>query len=159
MVAETQARRDLQIADRYGNPNIGPLYDTNESGNRFYGIQIGGPIPVFNQKTGEILQMQATYAQSIATVRQFEIQSAQDVQAALNRYVQARKWAENYEADVLPNLRKAVESMNKLLQQNDPGVDVLKVLGVQRNYLTSFSAYLDALYEVSQARADLAAPE
>lgn len=157
MVAETQARLDLQIADRYGNPNVGPLYDTNESRNRFYGVQIGGPIPIFNQKSGEILQARATFAQAVATVRQFEIQSVQDVQAALARYVQARKWADNYAADVLPNLRKAVENMNTLLQQNEPGVDVLKVLGVQRNYLTSFSAYLDAVYEVSQARADLAA--
>ncbi len=156
-VAEAQGRLNLQIADRYGNPNIGPLFDANESGNRFYGIQIGGPIPVFNQKTGEILQARATFAQAVAGVRQFEVQSAQDVQAALARYAESRKWAERYAAEVLPNLRRAVEDMNKLLQQNEPGVDVLKVIGVQRNYLTAFSAYLDALYEVSQARADLAA--
>lgn len=157
MVAETQARLDLQVADRYGNPNIGPLYDTNESGNRFYGVQIGGPIPVFNKRTGEIMQARATFAQAIATVRQFEVQSAQDVQAALARLTQAQKWADQYATTVLPNLRKALADVNKLLAQNEPGVDVLKVIGVQRNYLTAFSAYLDALYEVSQARADLAA--
>lgn len=156
-VAEAQARLKLQIADRYGNPNVGPLYDYNESKVAFYGVQIGGPIPVFNQKRGEILQARATFAQAVAGVRQFEVQSAQDVQAALLRLEQARRWADRYATEVLPNLRKAVGDMNKLLEQNEPGVDVLKVIGVQRNYLTAFSAYLDALYEVSQARADLAA--
>lgn len=156
-VAEAKARLDLQIADRYGNPNFGPLFDYNETKNGFYGVQIGGPIPVFNQKRGEIFQARATYAQAIATVRQFEVQSAQDVQAALLRLAAAQKWADRYSGEVLPNLQRAVKDMNRLLEQNEPGVDVLKVIGVQRNYLTAFSAYLDALYEVSQARADLAA--
>ena len=156
-VAEAQARANLQVADRYGNPNLGPAFDYNETKNAFYGFQIGGPIPVFNTKRGEILQARATFARAVADVRQFEVQSAQDVQAALARFAEARKWADRYSAEVLPNLRRAVEDMNKLLEQNEPGVDVLKVIGVQRNYLTAFSAYLDALYEVSQARADLAA--
>jgi cobalt-zinc-cadmium efflux system outer membrane protein len=156
-VAEAQARLNLQIADSYGNPNFGPAFDYNETKNAFYGFQIGGPIPVFNQKRGEILQARATLAQAIATVHQFELQSVQDVQAALLRLTAAQKWADRYSAEVLPNLLRAVKDMNKLLEQNEPGVDVLKVIGVQRNYLTSFSAYLDALYEVSQARADLAA--
>ena len=151
----------LRAADaalqRGGHPNFGPLFDYNESKNAFYGVQIGGPIPVFNQKRGEILQARATFAQAIASVRQFEVQSAQDVQAALARLAAAQKWADRYSAVVLPNLLRAMKDMNKLLEQNEPGVDVLKVIGVQRNYLTAFSAYLDAQYEVSQARADLAA--
>ena len=154
---EAQARLRLQEADRYGNPNFGPIYERNETQNNFYGLQIGGPIPVFNRKSGEILQAQATFARALAEVRQFEVQSAQDVQAALARLAAARKWADSYTAEVLPNLKKATQDMNKLLEQNDPGVDVIKVIGVQRNYLRAFDAYLDALFEVSQARADLAA--
>ncbi len=103
------------------------------------------------------MQAQATFARAVAEVRQFEVQSTQDVQAALARFAEARKWADRYAKEVLPNLSQAVKDMNKLLEQNEPGLDVLKVIGVQRNYLTAFSAYLDALYEVSQARADLAA--
>jgi outer membrane protein TolC len=156
-VTEAQARLRLQIADRYGNPNFGPIYEFNETRNAFYGAQVGGPIPLFNKKTGEIMQAEAVYARAIADVRQFEIQSMQDVQAALARLTEAQRWAERYTAEVLPNLRQAVTDMNKLLAQNEPGVDVLKVIGVQRNYLTAFSTYLDALFEVSQARADLAA--
>lgn len=156
-VAEAQARLRLQEADRYGNLNVGPAFDYNESRNGFIGVQVGGPLPVFNRRRGEILQAQATLARAQADVRQFEIQSVQDVQAALARLAAARKWADSYTAEVLPNLRKAVEDTNKLFEQNDPGVDVLKVIGVQRNYLRAFDAYLDALFELSQARVDLAA--
>ncbi|HSQ55122.1 MAG TPA: TolC family protein [Gemmata sp.] len=154
---EAQARLRLQEADRYGNPNFGPIYEINETRNNFYGLQIGGPLPAFNRKTGEIIQAQATLARALAEVKQFEIQSGQDVQAALARLAAARKWADSYTAEVLPNLKKATQDMTKLLEQNDPGVDVIKVIGVQRNYLRAFDAYLDALFEVSQARADLAA--
>ena len=156
-VDEAQARLRLQVADRYGNPNFGPSFDYNETRNAFIGFQIGGPIPVFNKKTGEIMQAQATFAQAVASVHQFEVQSAQDIQAALARLAEARKWAKSYSAEVLPSLRKAVQDMNKLFEQNEPGVDVLRVIGVQRNYLMAFSNYLDALLELSQARADLAA--
>ncbi|MCE9563360.1 MAG: TolC family protein [Planctomycetes bacterium] len=154
---EAQARLQLQVADRYGNPNFGPSFDYNETQNAFIGVQIGGPIPVFNRKTGEIIQAQATYARALADVRQFEVQAVQDVQAALARLAAATKWADSYSAEVLPNLRQAVKDMNKLLEQNDPGVDALKVIGVQRNYLASLSTHLDALFELSQARSDLAA--
>jgi cobalt-zinc-cadmium efflux system outer membrane protein len=157
MVAEAQARLRLQIADRYGNPSIGPAFEYDDSSSSLIGMWFFGPIPVLNTRKGEIMQAQATVARITAEVHQFEVQSAQDVQAALMRLAEARKWADSYKAEVLPSLRKADENMRKLLDQNEPGVDVIKVIGVQRNYLRAFDAYLDAQFEVSQARADLSA--
>jgi outer membrane protein TolC len=157
MVEEAQARLRLQMADRYGNPSVGPAFEYNETRDTFVGIWFFSPMPILNTRQGEIKQAQAMVARSLADVRQLEIQSAQDVQAALARLEEARKWVESYTAEVLPSLKKADQDMRKLLDQNDPGVDVLKVIGVQRNYLLAFSNYLDALLELSQARADLAA--
>ncbi len=156
-VTEAQAKLRLQVADRYGNLSIGPSYEYNETKSNFIGLQLGGPIPVINRKTGEIIQAQATYARALADVRQYEIQAEQDVQAALARLTAAQAWVKSYTAEVLPHLLQAVRDMNLLFEKNDPGVDVLKVLGVQRNYLRAFDNYQDALYELSQARADLAA--
>jgi cobalt-zinc-cadmium efflux system outer membrane protein len=157
MAEEAQARYRLQVADRFGNPSVGPGFEYNETSATFVGMWLVTPIPVLNTRRGEIMQAEATAARARAEVRQFEVQSAQDVQAALARLAEARKWVDNYTSGVLPNLRKAVDDMNKLLEQNDPGVDALRVIGVQRNYLRAFDAYLDALFELSQARADLAA--
>jgi outer membrane protein TolC len=157
MAEEAQARLRLQVADRFGNPSVGTFFEVNETNVIFIGAALGTPIPVLNTRRGEIMQAQATVARTQAEIRQFEIQSAQDVQAALARLGEARKWVDSYTAEVLPNLRKAVENTNKLFEQNDPGVDVLRIISVQRNYLRAFDAYLDALFELSQARADLAA--
>src|SRR5262249_35368678 len=104
-----------------------------------------------------IQQARATLARALADARQLEVQSAQDVQAALARLAAARRWVDSYATEVLPNLRQAVNAMNKLLEQNDPGADVVRVLNVQRNYLRALDAYLDALFELSLARAALAA--
>jgi cobalt-zinc-cadmium efflux system outer membrane protein len=156
-VTEAQARLRLQVADRYGNISFGPSWEVDNTSTNYVGFALFAPIPVLNTHKGEIIQAQATVARSIADVRQIEVQSELEVQAALIRLAEARKWAESYANEVLPNLKKSTQDMEKLLAQNDPGVDVLKVIDVQRNYLRAFDAYLDALFEISQARADLAA--
>jgi cobalt-zinc-cadmium efflux system outer membrane protein len=156
-VAEAQARYRLQVADRFGNPSVGPAYELNETNDSFMGVTLYVPLPLFNTRQGEILQAKAVLARALADARQIEVQSAQDVQAALARLAEARKWVDSYKTEVLPNLRRAVNDMIKLLEQNDPGADAVRVLSVQRNYLRAFDAYLDALFELSQARADLAA--
>ena len=156
-VTEAQARLRLQKADRYGNISVGPSYQFDDTSASYIGAAVFIPIPVLNTHRGEIMQAEATVARSIADVKQMEVQTEQELQAALIHLIEARKWAENYTTDVLPNLRKATESIKKLLEQNDPGVDVIKVIDVQRNYLRAFDAYLDALYEMTQGRADLAA--
>ncbi|MFL5330999.1 MAG: TolC family protein [Gemmataceae bacterium] len=156
-IAEAEAQLRLQVADRYGNPTIGTRYEFNESSAHFIGGVVSVPLPVFNRKQGEICQKQAELARTRLELRQTELQIAQAVQAALARFREARKWADEYPAEVLPTLDKARQDLERLFAQNDQGVDVLKVLGVQSNYLKAREAYLDARYELSQAIADLAA--
>jgi cobalt-zinc-cadmium efflux system outer membrane protein len=156
-VAEAEAQLRLQIADRFGNPALGPRYEINETRDNFVGVVISAPIPVFNTKRGEILQRQAGVDRARAERQQTEVQITQAVQAAFGRLTEARKWADEYPAEVLPNLEKARQDMERLFAQNEQGVDVIRVIGVQRNLLRATDAYLDARWEVSQARADLAA--
>jgi outer membrane protein, heavy metal efflux system len=156
-VTEAEARLRLQVADRYGNPAVGPRYEYNESRDSFVGVVLTAPIPVLNTRRGEILQRQADVDRARADLRSTEVRASQDVQAALARLAEARKWAAEYPAEVLPNLDKARQDMEQLFAQNEQGVDVLRVIGVQRNLLRATDAYLDARFEVSQANADLAA--
>jgi outer membrane protein TolC len=156
-VAEAEARLKLQVADRFGNPAVGPRVDYNETRANFIGVVVTGPIPVINRRQGEIAQRRADVARAQADLRSTETQVALAVQAALARLAEARKWADEYPAEVLPNLEKARQDLERLFAQNDPGVDLLRVLGVQRNLLRATDAYIDARFEVSQARSDLAA--
>jgi outer membrane protein TolC len=155
-VDEADARLRLEIANRFGNPALGPAYVWDPTGIQMIGGQVNVPLPLFNRHKGEILMRQAERDRALLEVRRLEIQIRQDVQAALNRLEEAQKWAAEYKNEVLPNLRRALEGMEKLFAQNDPGVDVLRVIDVRRKLLRARDGYLDALWEVHQARADLA---
>jgi len=156
-VGEAEARLRLEIANRYGNPNLGPDYEYNETRDNFIGFQLVMPLPVLNTRRGEILQRQAERDRAILVLRQNETQVRQEVQAAVRRLEEAQNWVETYRMKVLPNLRSSVESMENLFEKNLPGADALRVITVRRKLLTARSGYLDALWEASQARADLAA--
>jgi outer membrane protein TolC len=156
-VTEAEARLKLQIADRFGNPTIGPMYELNETSVNFFGMQIGGPIPVFNRKQGEIKLREAERMQALLNVRQIETEIHQDVLAALGRVDEARNWAQKYRQEILPDLRKSLDEMDKLFQQGQPGVDVLRLLDVRRKLLRAQDGYFDALLAYTQALAELAA--
>src|SRR5262249_5633626 len=80
----------------------------------------------------------------------------QDVQAALTRLADAKKWAASYELEVMPNLQKARGEVEKLFVNNDPSIDLIRLLAMTRSYLKATETLVDARYEVSQAQADLA---
>ena len=80
-----------------------------------------------------------------------------EMRKTVARLQRARIWIDTYQKKVLPNLRNSLDAVEKLFAQGDPGVDVVRVLEIRRNLLKGQEAYLDALWEYSQARADLAA--
>jgi outer membrane protein TolC len=156
-VCEAEARRRLQVADRFGNPTIGPFYEIDQTNVKFYGVQMNIPVPLFNTHRGDIQQREAEIQRAVLDVRRNEVQIQQDVEAALARLASARESAQIYQSEVLPNLRTALESLQKLFQQGEPGADLLRILDLERKLLQARSGYLDVLWEVSQAEADLAA--
>lgn len=156
-VDEADARLRLEMANRFGNPTLGPAYVWDPTGVQLIGGQVNVPLPLFNKRRGEILQRRAERERAILDVARTEVAIRQDVQAALNRLAEAQKWAAEYKNEVIPNLRRSLEEIDKLFAQNDPGVDVLRVINVRRSLLRAQDIYLDALWELNQARTDLAA--
>ena len=126
-VAEADAKLKLQIANRFGNPNVGPVYEYNETSVNFIGLQVGMPLPLFNRTQGEIQQRQAERMQAVQMVVQTETEIHQDVIAAVAKVAEARAWLLKYQKEILPDLRKSLDDMDKLFQQGQPGVDVLRL--------------------------------
>ncbi len=155
-VSEAEAALRLVEANRFGNPQVGPLFAIDAT----QVVQIGGrvnvPLPCLNTKRGEILKAKTEVAKVRSEIQELELRTAQDVQAALSRFSHAKAWADAYEKEVVPNLRKSTEEMEKLFAGNDPAADVSRVLAVQRAYLKATETLLDARFEISQAEADLA---
>jgi hypothetical protein len=57
----------------------------------------------------------------------------------------------------LPNLRQSVKDFQTLLEKGDPNVTVLHVVDIRRKLLKADDGYWDAVWEMRQALADLAA--
>ncbi len=156
-VAEAEARLRLEIANRLGNVTVGPTYEFDPSQISMVGVQWAIPLPAFNRHRGLIEQRQAERARAALDLRQTEVLVQQDVQAALARLHHARAWLETYRTNVVPNLEKSLTAIRKLWLAGEPGVDVLKMIDIQRKLLRARDLELDALFEVTQAEADLAA--
>ncbi len=156
-VAEAEAKYRLEVANRYGNPNIGPAYEYDPARVNLIGFQIVLPLPVFNTHRGDIMQRDAERIKAALDLHQAEVQVRQDVQTALARLAETRNWVSTYRTQLLPNMQKSLEGIEQLFTKGDPGVDVLRVIDVRRKLLKTRDGYLDAQWEASQAQADLAA--
>jgi cobalt-zinc-cadmium efflux system outer membrane protein len=152
---EAAANRRLAVANRKGNPSVGPAFTYDPTKIHMIGAQINFPIPFPNRHRGEIMQGEAEEVRAALELRQAEVEICQDVVAALAKLDAAEKRADIFRSQALPALRRAVEDMEKLFQAGD--VNLLKVIDVRRKLLKARDGYLDALWSVRQARADLLA--
>jgi cobalt-zinc-cadmium efflux system outer membrane protein len=155
-VQEADARLRLEVANRFGNPSVGPAFEYNETSAYFIGAAFNYPIPVLNTHRGEILLRQAERDRAVAALEATEMHVRQDVQAAVARLDNAAGVVDAYRNRTLPALEEARKGIDQLFAQGEPGVDVSRVTGVRQRQLKARDFYLDALYELSQARADLA---
>jgi outer membrane protein TolC len=156
-VQEAESRLQLAVANRFGNPTTGLAFTYDNSRVAESGVQINFPLPTCNTHRGEIQRGQAERDRAVLDLRATEVQISQDVLAALARLRATQSWAETYRTQTLPNLQRYLDAVVRLYQSGDPKVDVLRVIDVQRKLLRARDSYLDALFEVHQALADLAA--
>ena len=156
-IAEAEARLNLEKANRYGNISVGASYGYDPTRINTIGGIISLPIPVCNQHNGEIRQREAERERAVLELRQAEIDIVHDVEGALARMEAARRWAELYRTRIIPEMKTAVDSIERLFRAGDPGVDLLRLIDVHRKLLQARDGYLDAQWELRQAQADLAA--
>jgi outer membrane protein, heavy metal efflux system len=155
-LGEAEANLRLVEANRYGNPSIGPYYEYDPTRVSYWGVRISAPIPVFNQRKGEIMKAQTDVNKVRADVNQIEVQSGLDVRAALARLADARQWVATYDNEVIPGLLKARQELDRLAASNDPAADPGKLVTVRKALIKGMESQLDAHYEFSQAQVDLA---
>jgi cobalt-zinc-cadmium efflux system outer membrane protein len=158
-LSEADAKLRLEVANRYGNPNMGPAYEYDPTRINLIGAQVVVPLPLVNTRRGEILQRQAEREKAGRELQQSEVQIRQDVYAAIARLENARAAVKTYETNLLPSLRDGLERIEKLLAAGDKDVTLLSVIDVRRKLLKARDGYLDALWELSQAQADLEAAQ
>lgn len=155
-VQEAEARVRLEIANRWGNPSIGPAFEYNETSVYFMGVWAIWQIPILNTRRGDIQQRQAERARAIQAVDSLHITLRQDVRIALKRLEAAEETADMFRSQMIPALRSARADIDKLFAAG-AGVTLARVIAIRTQLLQAFSSYLDALLELALAEADLAA--
>src|SRR5579875_1329033 len=156
-VREAEQRLRLEVANRFGNPSLGPAFEENETAVWFTGMWLIWQLPILNTRKGEIRQRRAELARAAEALNQGEIQMRQDVVNALNRLHRAAEVVKGFTTETLPKLRQTREEFDKLYAAGQPGVDLARLIDIRRRLLRARDAYLDALFELSQAQTDLAA--
>jgi outer membrane protein TolC len=156
-VKEAEAALRLQVSNRWGNPSIGPAFEQNETNVSFVGMWLIWSPPVLNTRKGEIVQRQADVIRAQQAAKSLDVTIRQDVCAALKRIAAASELVEMFRTQTLPSLREAREGFDQLFARGEPGVTLARVIAIRNRLIQTRSAYLDALFELSQARADLAA--
>ncbi len=154
---EAEASLRLERANRFGNPTFGPAFTYDPTRVSEIGAQLNLPIPVLNTHRGQILQREAEVERAQLDLRQIEVSIRQDVQAALARLDRANASVYTYRNEILRRLEDSIKEIEKLLEAGDANVNVLHVVDIRRKQLKARDGYLDALWELRQARADLAA--
>jgi outer membrane protein TolC len=155
--AEAEARLELQRANRFGNPIIGPHYEYDNTRVSYVGVQFALPLPTFNIHRGDILQREAELERARLDLRQVEVTIRQDVQSALARLARANASVYTYLNEILPHQESSVKAIEKFLESGDPNVSVIHLIETRRKELKAQDGFLDALWELRQARADVAA--
>ena len=156
-IKETEAALRLQIANRFGNPSIGPAFEQNETNVSFVGMWLIWSPPVINRRQGEIMQRQADVARAMQAAHSMDITIQQDVSAALKRLDAASELVKAFRTESIPALESAREGFDQLFARGERGVTLAQVIAIRNRLIQTRSSYLDALFELSQARADLAA--
>jgi outer membrane protein TolC len=156
-VQEAEARVRLEIANRWGNPSVGPAMEYNETSVTFVGMWAIWQIPVLNTRRGDIQQRQAERARAVQAVESLHVTLRQDVLTALRRLRAAEETANVFRTQTIPTLRAARADLDRLFSAGTPGVTLARVIGIRTRLLAAFNNYLDVLLEMSLAEADLAA--
>lgn len=153
-VAGSRESVSLARADRIPVPSIGPAYEHSETGATFYGIAASTPIPILNTGASQVRQREAEYRRDCVALEQGRQQVAIQVKSALVKWNQAQESATRIRARFEP-IRTHADRMQRLYDAGQ--TDLVKLFQVRQRLIEAENIQLDALWQTTQAYADLLA--
>ena len=153
-VAAAREALRLARADRIPTPSIGPAYERSETKESFYGISASSPIPILNSGATLVRQREAEYCRDCVALEQMRQQVTTQVKASLVKWTQAQQSAARVQARFEP-IHVQGDRMQRLYEAGQ--ADLVKLLQVRQRWLEADNAQLDAVWQTTQAYADLLA--
>jgi cobalt-zinc-cadmium efflux system outer membrane protein len=151
-VAGALAVVKLAKGDRIPTPVLGPVYERDQAGVQYAGFVAIVPIPIVNNGTPLVRQREAEYRRAAITLQQIEQRTVTQVKAAAAKWNQAKKLVERT-AGLTKNLQTQVKQIERLFEANQ--TDLTKLLQARQRLIQLENAELDAVWQATQAHADL----
>ncbi len=135
------------------NPTVSFVYREEERRDRMAGVELRFPLPVFDRKQAELLQLAGRKDQAGYERQSVELQIRQEVGDALRAYNTAKAEVEVYEQAVL---ERATENFQLIeIAYREGQINLLQLVVVQNNLITAQLSYIEALSAYWQARVAL----
>ncbi|MBX3432266.1 MAG: TolC family protein [Pirellulales bacterium] len=156
-----QAQRLLQLALVAPRPDLDATLavqhdDTFDPGATTVNVQVGGPIPVFNRNTGNIIAAQAKVAETQHAVSRVENALTARLADAYGRYESNRRLAQDFQPAALRDQVRTYRGIYERYHRGSEGVAFGEVIVAQQLLSTLLAQYLDLLGQQWQAVVDVA---
>lgn len=116
---------------------------------RVTNVQVGIPLPVFDQNEGNIRAAEAEWVAACRDLKRIELDLQDQLAVTYRRYANARHQTQRYTSRMLPRAKRSLQLVTSGFKQNQ--VEYLTLLIAQQTYLQVNLSYLDALQELQVA--------
>jgi len=135
------------------NPTVSFVYREEEKRDRIAGVEVRFPLPVFDRKQAELIQLAGRKDQADYERQSVELRVRQEVGDALRTYDAAKTEIEVFEKAVL---ERATENFQLIETAYKEGkINLLQLVVVQNDLVTAQLSYVDSLAAYWQARTAL----
>jgi outer membrane protein, heavy metal efflux system len=148
----TYAAVKLAKGDRIPTPVIGPQYEMDEAGVQYIGFVFISPLPIWNNGKPLVLQREAEHRRAIVAHQQAQQRAIAQVRAAVAKWNGATELV-NESAGLSKELDKEVNLLDRLFEAGQ--ADLTKLMQARQRLIQLENAQLDAVWQATQAQADL----
>ena len=151
------AGSNYRLANAARTPDllIGPFYENDDFGTKYYGFQAQMDIPVRNNGKPLVRQRVAEQQQRTVTWQNLQNRAELEAAAAADRYERARNIVEATRPEHSEDLPRELQALQEQFEANE--VDVLRLFQGRTSLIQNRRAMLDTLNELAQATAALTA--
>jgi cobalt-zinc-cadmium efflux system outer membrane protein len=148
----TYAAVKLAKGDRIPTPIIGPQYEMDEAGVQYIGFVLISPLPIWNSGKPLVLQREAEHRRAIIAHQQTQQRAIAQVRAAVAKWNGATDLV-NESSGLSTELDKEVNVLDRLFEAGQ--ADLTKLMQARQRLIQLQNAQLDAVWQATQAQADL----
>lgn len=153
-VAKTRANLSRQEVQAIPNltAQIQAGHD-NGTGSGMINVQVGAPIPVFNNNRGNVSAAYREYARATHSVKRVEMSLKARLAEVSRQYDSAMVAVKRYEDQILPKAKKTLDLAEQAYSAGE--FSFIQVLIVRRTYFDTNLQYIDSLGELAKAYAQI----